>query len=89
LNNNISKESYGARSIKFRLILASVLIFIMAVVLASLAQYSFYAYFNQIDYYSKSYYELIDFKTNFYDILNLGVRYAKIRSSPSRFKQRL
>lgn len=77
MNNNISKESYGARSIKFRLILASVLIFIMAVVLASLAQYSFYAYFNQIDYYSKSYYELIDFKTNFYDMRTSAENYMK------------
>lgn len=77
MNSNISKESYGAKSIKFRLILASVLIFLMAVILASLAQYSFYAYFNQIDYYSKSYYELIDFKTNFSDMCKYAESYMK------------
>lgn len=72
-----SSAVYGLKSIKFKLKFSFGFIFLMAAVLVFLSTYTFEMYFNQIDYYSSSYYELIDLRNSFNDMNSYIENYWK------------
>ncbi len=72
-----SPKIYGTKSIKFRLTISAVLILAISVFQILLSTYSFEMYFKQIDYYSTSYYELINFRNGFNNMCQSAENYIK------------
>lgn len=74
---DVPSKIYGTKSIKFRLVISAVMILIISIFQIALSTYSFEVYFKQIDYYSSSYYELIDFRNGLRNMCQCAENYMK------------